>query len=79
MKLHNTPTVSKKSYLDNNLIQIYLENPKLFWKKINKSKNKDDLNVLLREFLNHNCGNNNKKTQKNNKQKGGYSFYNFFN
>jgi len=77
MKLHNTPTVSKKSYLDNNLIQIYLENPKLFWKKINKSKNKDDLNVLLREFLNKNCGNSNQKTKKNNNQKGGYSFYNF--
>ncbi len=75
MRLHNTPTVSKKSYLDNNLIQIYLSNPKIFWKKINKSQNKEDLNMLLREFLNHNCENKNDKTKKNNKQKGGFSFY----
>ncbi len=77
MRLHNTPTVSKKSYLDNNLIQIYLSNPKLFWKKINKSHNKEDLNMLLREFLNHNCESKNNKTKKNDKQKGGFSFYNF--
>jgi DNA topoisomerase IB len=73
LRLHNTATVSKKSYLDNNLIQIYLDKPRSFWNKINKSK-KSDLNVLLSEFLNKNCDgntNNNNKSKKN--QKGGWS------
>ncbi len=54
-KLHNTPTVSKKSYLDNNLVTIYLKNPKAFWKRIKHSKNINDLNVILVELLNQNC------------------------
>jgi DNA topoisomerase IB len=54
-KLHNTPTVSKKSYLDNNLVIIYLQNPKYFWKRIKDSKNINDLNIILIELLNQNC------------------------
>jgi DNA topoisomerase IB len=54
-KLHNTPTVSKKSYLDNNLVIIYLQNPKAFWKRIKDSKNINDLNIILVELLNQNC------------------------
>ena len=80
IRLHNTPTVSKKSYLDNNLVQIYLENPKSFWMKINTSNNKNDLTVLLSEFLQKNC-NKSKKTKKiTNNQNGGWSlFKSFFN
>ena len=77
IRLHNTPTVSKKSYLDNNLVQIYLENPKSFWMKIKTSNNKNDLTVLLSEFLQKNC-NESKKTKKitkNNNQNGGWSLF----
>ena len=74
LRLHNTPTVSKKSYLDNNLVQIYLENPKSFWMKINTSNNKNDLTVLLCEFLQKNCNKSN-KTKKINKQNGGWSLF----
>ena len=74
LRLHNTPTVSKKSYLDNNLVQIYLENPKSFWMKIKTSNNKNDLTVLLCEFLQKNC-NKSKKTKKITKQKGGWSLF----
>ncbi len=62
VKLHNTPTVSKKSYLDDNLVQIYLKNPKLFWRRIARHKNKNDLTLVLLEFLDKNC--NEKKTKK---------------
>jgi DNA topoisomerase-1 len=75
IKLHNTPTVSKKSYLDNNLIQIYLSNPKSFWNKINKSENKKDLTILLSEFLNKNCVNRDKKTKMSNHKGGILSFF----
>jgi DNA topoisomerase IB len=66
ISLHNTPTVSKKSYLDNNLVIIYLENPKAFWKRISNSHNKTDLNNMLVELLTQNCGssNNNNNTQR---------------
>ena len=75
IRLHNTPTVSKKSYLDNNLVQIYLENPKSFWMKINTSNNKNDLTVLLSEFLQKNC-NESKKTKKiTNNQNAGWSLF----
>ena len=77
LRLHNTPTVSKKSYLDNNLVQIYLENPKSFWMKIKTSNNKNDLTVLLCEFLQKNC-NKSKKTKKINKQNGGWSLFKSF-
>ena len=60
IKLHNTPTVSKKSYLDNNLVQIYMDNPKLFWKRI-KRTHKSDLNMLLVELLTYNCKEKTKK------------------
>jgi DNA topoisomerase-1 len=60
IKLHNTPTVSKKSYLDNNLVQIYLDNPKYFWRRINNSHNKNDLNIMLVELLSNNCSIKNK-------------------
>jgi len=65
IRLHNTPNVSKKSYLDNNLVQIYLDNPRNFWKKISNSRNKHDLTILLSEFLSYNCNDNTKKTKKN--------------
>lgn len=74
LRLHNTPTVSKKSYLDNNLVQIYLENPKSFWMKIKTSNNKNDLTVLLCEFLQKNC-NKSKKTKKIKNQNGGWSLF----
>jgi DNA topoisomerase-1 len=54
-KLHNTPTVSKKSYLDGNVVQLYLQNPRVFWKRINRSNNKNDLNMMLIELLTNNC------------------------
>jgi DNA topoisomerase IB len=68
--LHNTPTVSKKSYLDNNLVVIYLENPKAFWKQVANSHNKNDLNNLLVEFFskNHSQKNTNKSKHNNNNQ-----------
>ncbi len=71
IKLHNTPNVSRKSYLDNNLVEIYLSNPKSFWRKISYSNNKDDLNNLLVELLSYNCST--KKTTKklSNSQRGG--------
>jgi DNA topoisomerase-1 len=71
IKLHNTPNVSRKSYLDNNLVEIYLSNPKSFWRKISYSNNKDDLNTLLVELLGYNCST--KKTTKKlaNSQRGG--------
>ena len=72
IKLHNTPTISKKSYLDNNLVLIYQEDPKSFWTKIIHSSNKNDLTNLLSEFLNYNCSV--KKTTKK-KQNGGSSCY----
>ena len=77
LRLHNTPTVSKKSYLDNNLVQIYLENPKSFWMKIKTSNNKNDLTVLLCEFLQKNCNKSNKtkKIKKINNQNGGWSLF----
>ena len=77
IRLHNTPTVSKKSYLDNNLIQIYLANPKSFWNKINKSENKNDLSILLSEFLNKNCVNPRKKTKTVKQNAGFLSLLNF--
>ena len=54
-KLHNTPTVSKKSYLDGNVVQLYLQNPRVFWRRINQSNNKNDLNMMLIELLTNNC------------------------
>jgi DNA topoisomerase IB len=68
--LHNTPTVSKKSYLDNNLVVIYLENPKAFWKRVSNSHNKNDLNNLLVEFFSKNYSqkNTNKSKHNNNNQ-----------
>lgn len=75
-KLHNTPTVSKKSYLDNNIVQIYLSDPTYFWRKIGKLKGKELTDILI-EFLSKNCITSkvnkkthtklDKKTQKNNK------------
>jgi DNA topoisomerase-1 len=64
IKLHNTPSVSKKSYLDDNLVQIYLKNPKSFWKKANKNKN--DITLLLLDFFNKNCNVGNNRTHKAN-------------
>jgi DNA topoisomerase IB len=67
ISLHNTPTVSKKSYLDNNLVIIYLENPKSFWKRVSKFNvnNKNDINNILLELLNESCKKkNNEKTMK---------------
>jgi DNA topoisomerase IB len=71
INLHNTPNVSRKSYLDNNLVEIYLSNPKSFWRKISYSNNKEDLNNLLVELLSFNCST--KKTTKKlqNSQRGG--------
>ncbi len=60
IKLHNTPSVSKKSYLDDNLVQIYLKNPKSFWKKADKYKNKNDMTLLLLDFLDKNCNEKNR-------------------
>jgi len=36
-KLHNTPAVSKKSYLDSNIINIYQKNPNKIYREIEKS------------------------------------------
>lgn len=63
IKLHNTPSVSKKSYLDDDLVKIYFKNPKSFWKKTDKYKNKNDITLLLLEFLDKNC-NEKKRTHK---------------
>lgn len=55
-KLHNTPTVSKKSYLDNNLIQIYFQNPNKFWKDIERNqKNNENVDKLLTNLMSQNC------------------------
>lgn len=56
-QLHNTPTVSKKSYLDNNLIQIYFSNPNKFWLDIEKNQknNHDNLEKLLTNLMSQNC------------------------
>jgi DNA topoisomerase IB len=71
IKLHNTPNVSRKSYLDNNLVEIYLANPKSFWRKISYSNNKDDLNNLLVELLSYNCSAKNTSKKLQNSQRGG--------
>jgi DNA topoisomerase-1 len=78
-KLHNTPTVSKKSYLDNNLIEIYMNDPVYFWRKISRT-NKNNLTNILIDFLSKNCivgkGNKNEMThKKNQKQNGGWMSY----
>jgi DNA topoisomerase-1 len=49
-KLHNTPTVSKKSYMNNEILNVYLGQPVEFYKKI-KSGQRKDLNKLLLELL----------------------------
>jgi DNA topoisomerase-1 len=49
-KLHNTPTVSKKSYMNNEILNIYLQQPTKFYKKA-KSGQREDLNKLLLELL----------------------------
>lgn len=64
-KLHNTPTISKKSYIDNNIVQIYFEDPKKFWKKVKSSRTKDLTNLLV-EFLGHHCKKTLKKSKSNN-------------
>lgn len=76
-KLHNTPTVSKKSYLDNNLIQIYMSDPTYFWRKISRATKKDLTGILV-SFLSKNCQVDKKKKithKKNQKQKGGWMSY----
>ena len=49
-KLHNTPTVSKKSYMNNDILNMYLEHPVRFYTKI-KSGQRKDLNKLLIELM----------------------------
>lgn len=49
-KLHNTPTVSKRSYMNNEILSMYLDEPDNFYKKI-KSGQRKDLNKLLMELL----------------------------
>lgn len=49
-KLHNTPTVSKKSYMNNEILNMYLEQPIQFYAKIKDIKTKD-LNKLLVNLL----------------------------
>jgi len=76
-QLHNTPTVSKKSYLDNNLVQIYLSDPTYFWRKIGKSKGKELTDILI-GFLAKNCPSPGQKKithKKNHLQKGGWMSY----
>jgi DNA topoisomerase-1 len=79
-KLHNTPTVSKKSYLDNNLIEIYMDDPGYFWRKISNA-NKKDLTEILIDFLDKNCTGSkknkitHKKNNGGNNQGGGWMSY----
>jgi len=49
-KLHNTPTVSKTSYMNNEILAMYLGQPSLFYKKIRSGQRKD-LNKVLMELL----------------------------
>jgi DNA topoisomerase I len=49
-KLHNTPTVSKKSYMNNEILNLYLKQPIQFYKGIKNVKTKD-LNKLLVSLL----------------------------
>jgi len=76
-KLHNTPTVSKKSYLDNNLVEIYMNDPSYFWRKISNASKRDLTDILI-DFLSKNCptDKNNKTTHtKHKKQTGGWLTY----
>lgn len=52
-KLHNTPTVSKKSYMNNEILNLYLKQPMTFYKNIKNIKTKD-LNKLLVNLLTEN-------------------------
>lgn len=49
-KLHNTPTVSKQSYMNNEILAMYLASPVDFYKKINSGQRKH-LNKLLLQLL----------------------------
>lgn len=47
-KLHNTPTVSKKSYMNNEILNMYLQQPKQFYSKIKDNKTKNINQILLK-------------------------------
>ena len=49
-KLHNTPGVSKKSYMNNQILSMYLDEPQQFYNSI-KSGHRRDLNKLLVNLL----------------------------
>jgi DNA topoisomerase-1 len=46
-KLHNTPTVSKTSYMNNEILNMYLEHPTMFYKKIKLNQPKDISKLLV--------------------------------
>lgn len=46
-KLHNTPTVSKKSYMNTELLELYLQKPVAFYKHIQHIKTKDIDKLLI--------------------------------
>lgn len=48
--LHNTPQVSKKSYMNNGILQLYLRNPIKFYDMLEKNK-KHGIDKLLVELL----------------------------
>lgn len=53
-KLHNTPAVCRKSYLDNNLIKIYTNDRNKFWSEIDNFHS-GNFQLLLVKFLKGNC------------------------
>ena len=46
-KLHNTPTVSKKSYMNNDILNLYIEKPKLFYQALKSEKNKNITELFI--------------------------------
>lgn len=58
-QMHHTGTVSKKSYMNNKIIDLYLENPDKFKKIVdnfrNDAGNLPDVNALLNKFLQYFC------------------------
>lgn len=46
-KLHNTPSVSKKSYINNEILNMYLKQPGEFYRKIKIYRNKNITQLLI--------------------------------
>ena len=57
-KLHNTPSVSKKNYINNELIKLYLHNKNIFFNLLLQYKKKRDMpsiDKVLNYYLNYLC------------------------